>query len=91
MQTVKPAPNHLFCKPDEAETKTASGILIQHKMAEKPRTAEVINVGGKVQGYLPKDKIVYKAYSTTELKLEGKDYFLIADEDVLGTIVETRE
>lgn len=89
MQTVKPASNQLFCKPDEAITKTASGILLEKKSAEKPRTAKVINVGDGVKGYQPNDTIIYKSYSTSEIKLNGNEFFLVEDRDVLGTIVET--
>ena len=87
--TIKPASKQLFCQPDEAEDKkTATGIFIAKQMQEKPQTATVINVGADVKGYAQKDKIVYKPYATTEIKLDGSEFFLIAEEDVLGTLVE---
>ena len=89
MQTIRPAKNQLFCQPDEAEKKTASGLLLTDNAAEAPKTAKVINVGDGVQYFSSKDTIVYKSYSTTDVKLDGKDYFLIAEDDVLGTVVET--
>lgn len=89
MTTVKPAKNQLFCKPDDAELKTASGILLGEKSAEKPRTAQVINVGSDVKQFQPHDTIIYKSYSINEVKLDGVEYFLVAEEDLLGTIVET--
>ena len=90
MQTIKPAPKQLFCKPEEAVTKTASGILLDQKAAEKPRTAEVINVGDKVTAFSPHDKIVYKPYSTTDIKLNGEDFFLVPEDDVLGVGQEVK-
>lgn len=87
MHTVKPAPTQLFCKPDEAEQQTKSGILLSAAL-DKPKTAKVINIGDTVSGFHPKDTIVYKSYATTELKLNGDDYFLISQDDVLGTVVE---
>jgi chaperonin GroES len=89
MKTVKPSPTHLFCKPDEAETETASGFLLA-AAAEKPKTAHVINVGSNVSTYHPKETIIYKSYATTELKLEGEEYFLIAEEDVLGVVIDAK-
>lgn len=88
MQTIKPSNKQLFCKPREAITKTRSGILLGAEAAEKPQMADVINVGAKVEQYHSKDTIIYKPYATTEIKLEGQDYFLVAEEDVLGSVVE---
>lgn len=89
MKTIKPAPTQLFCQPDEAVTKTPSGFILSEKSVDKPKTAEVINVGSEVREYKPKDRIAYKPYSTSEIKLNDTEYFLVAEEDVLGTIVET--
>jgi chaperonin GroES len=89
MQTIKPAGKQLFCRPEETITQTKSGFLLDSKAAEKPKVAEVVNIGSEVKGFSPKDKIVYKPYATVDIKLERKDFFLIDVEDVLGTVVET--
>ena len=89
MQTINPGSTQLFCKPSEKQTKTKTGILLADNIAEKPQTAEVINIGSKVTEYIPKDIIVYKSYATTEIKLNGDEYLLISEEDILGKIVET--
>lgn len=89
MQTVSPAPKQLFCKPDEAITKTASGILIEKDAAEKPKTCTVINVGSEIKHYKRDDKVIYKSYSVTDLRLNGEDFLLVAEEDVLGAVLET--
>lgn len=89
-QTIKPAPHQLFCKPDEAITQTKSGILLDTKSAEKPKTAQVINRGDAVEDYRAKDTVIYKPYSITEIKLDGVEYFLVDEADILGTIVETK-
>lgn len=65
---------------------TTSGFLLPEEAASAPQIAEVINAGDCCS-YKSKDRIVYKSYSTTDITLEGKDYFLISDEDVLGTVV----
>ncbi len=89
--TVRPAKNQLFCQPDEAETKTASGFLLTSSATEAPKTAKVINVGTGVTGFTANDTIVYKDYSATDIKLNGGDFFLINEQDVLGAVVETNE
>lgn len=88
MQTIKPALKQLFCKPEEAEKKTASGLFLMGDGIEKPKIAEVIRTGSKVTEFKQGDRIVYKPYSTTDIKLNNTDYFLIADDDVLGVVVD---
>lgn len=88
MQTVKPASNQLFCKPSEAEKVTKSGFLLSDDAAERPKTAEVINVGSNISEYKKHDTVVYKPYAISEIKLNGDNFFLISEDDVLGTVVE---
>lgn len=89
MQTIKPAAKQVFARPTEAETRTKSGFILSDSAVDKPRTAEVINVGSEIDWIKPKDTIVYKMYTTTDIKLNNEDYMLIADEDILGVVVET--
>lgn len=86
MQTIAPAPKMLFCKPDEAKNSTHSGILLATQQ-EKPKTAKVINVGEGVT-YKRNDTIIYKAYATTEVKLDDQEYILVSEEDIIGKLVE---
>ncbi|MBO7718014.1 co-chaperone GroES [Candidatus Saccharibacteria bacterium] len=65
--------------------KTKSGILLG-EAKEKPAYAEVESVGPEVKNVKKGDKIVYKEYSTTEIKLDGKDYIILKEEDVLATL-----
>lgn len=87
LQTVRPGAKNLFCKPDEAITKTASGFLIAGE-GEKPKTAKVINTGDEVLGFHQGDTIIYKPYSTTDIKVNDEDYFIVAEDDVLGAVVD---
>lgn len=88
MQTINPANDQIFAKPDEAETKTKSGIILSENVAEKPKTAVVINVGKDVKQFSRDDRIIYKPYAMTDIKLNNDDFILIAEEDVLGKVVE---
>ena len=65
--------------------KTKSGILLG-EAKEKPAYAVVESVGPEVSGIKKGDKIVYKEYSTTEIKVDGKDYIILKEEDVLATL-----
>ena len=65
--------------------KTASGILLG-EAKEKPAYAVVESVGPEVKSVKTGDKIIYKEYSTTEIKLDSKDYIILKEEDVLATL-----
>ena len=91
MQTIKPSKYQLFAKPLEAEVATKSGILLTDNSKDKPHMATIINVGSAVTQYTPNDVIVYKEYAMTEIKLNGDDYLLIAEDDIQGVVVEVRE
>lgn len=88
MNTIKPSAEQIFAKPEEVEEQTASGFYINKNTVEKPKTAKVINVGSKVKEYQANDIIVYKAYAPTDVKVNGEDFILVAEEDVLGKLVE---
>lgn len=89
MQTIQPASKQIFAKPTEAEKTTKSGFILSENAVDKPRTAEVINVGSEVKWLKAKDTIVYKMYTTTDIKLNNEDFMLIDEVDVLGVVVET--
>jgi len=53
---------------------------------EKPAYAVVESVGPEVKGVKKGEKIVYKEYSTTEIKIDDKDYIILKEEDILATL-----
>lgn len=77
-------------EPIAAETKTASGIIIPDTAKEKPQEGTVVAVGpGKKDEPTTVqvgDKVLYGKYSGAELKLEGKDYLIVREADLLGII-----
>ncbi len=83
---LQPLADYVLAEQEEAATKTASGLYLPEKAAEKPKLAKVLSVGKDVKEIKPGTKIVYKGYSTNEVKLDGKDYILIKEEDVLATV-----
>lgn len=88
IQTIQPASDFLFCIPEEKETKTDSGFIISQGKELERKIAKVVNVGPKVSDFKSDDRIVYKEYAATDIKLDGADYILLKEEDVLGAIVE---
>ena len=79
-----------------AEETTASGIVLPGAAKEKPQQAEVIAVGpgGVVDGKEVKmevtvgDKVIYSKYSGTEVKLDGEEYIIVKQSDLLAIVTE---
>ena len=87
---IKPLADRVLIEPAAAETKTASGIFIPDTAKEKPQKGTVIAVGnGKKDEPLTVkigDSVLYGKYAGTELKLEGKDYLIMREEDILAIV-----
>jgi chaperonin GroES len=83
---IQPLAEYVVAAQEEAETKTASGIYLPDKAAEKPKIAKVLAVGKKVKEVVVGDRILYKSYSTTEVKVGADEYILVKEEDILATV-----
>lgn len=87
---IKPLADRVLIEPMEAETKTASGIYIPDTAKEKPQQGKVVAVGPgtKDEKLTVKvgDTVLYGKYSGTELKLEGSDYLMMRESDILAII-----
>jgi chaperonin GroES len=86
MGTIKPLGDRVVAVREETSNKTASGLYLPDSSKEKPVVAVVEAVGPDVKTLKKGDKIVYKEYSTTELKLNGTEYLIVKVEDVLATL-----
>ncbi len=86
MSALNPLGDWVVAEQEEAATKTASGLYLPDKATEKPKVAKVLKVGVKVKEIKKGDRIVYKSYSTTEIKLDNKEYILVKEEDILATV-----
>ncbi|WP_226063288.1 co-chaperone GroES [Kaistella polysaccharea] len=86
----KPLADRVLVEPTAAETKTASGIIIPDTAKEKPQEGIVIAAGpGKIDEPTTVkvgDKVLYGKYSGSELKLDGKDYLIVKESDILGIL-----
>ncbi|MCF7874506.1 MAG: co-chaperone GroES [Candidatus Omnitrophica bacterium] len=92
---VKPLGDRILIKPVEAEEKTSGGIVIPDTAREKPQQAEVAAVGDgkkKADGSViplsikEGDRVLYGKYSGTEITIEGQDYLIVKEEDILGIV-----
>ena len=87
---IKPLADRVLVKPLEAETKTASGIIIPDNAKEKPHKAIVVAVGtgNKDHKMTVKvgDTVLYGKYSGTELKFDGMDYLIMSEKDILAIV-----
>lgn len=83
---LHPLADWVVAEQEEAETKTASGLYLPDKATEKPKVAKVIKVGKNVKEIKVGDRIVYKSYSTNEVKINDKEYILVKEEDVIATV-----
>ena len=87
---IKPLSDRVLIEPVAAETKTASGIFIPDTAKEKPQKGTVVAVGDGSKKHTMTvkigDSVLYGKYDGTELKLEGKDYLIMREEDILAII-----
>lgn len=92
---LQPLADYVVAVAEEAKTKTASGLYLPEKSTEKPKVAKVVAVGpgrvGDDNERIPMtvkvgDRIIYKSFSPTEVKVEGEDYLLVKEEDILATV-----
>ena len=88
--TIKPLADRVLVEPLEAETKTASAIIIPDTAKEKPQKGTVVAVGPgtKDEPLTVKvgDTVLYGKYAGTELKLEGTEYLMMRESDILAII-----
>jgi chaperonin GroES len=87
---IKPLADRVLLEPLEAETKTASGIIIPDTAKEKPQKGNIVAVGPGTKDnpvtVKVGDSVLYGKYSGTELKLDGKNYLIMRESDVLAIV-----
>lgn len=87
---IKPLADRVLIEPQEAETKTASGIIIPETAKEKPQQGKVVAVGnGKKDHDMTvkvNDIVLYGKFAGTELKHEGKEYMIMREDDILAIV-----
>lgn len=83
---IQPLADYVVAQAEEAKAKTNSGIYLPDNAQEKPQTSQVVAVGKDVKNVKVGDRIVYKSYSSTDVKVEGEEYILVKEEDILAKV-----
>jgi len=93
---IKPLEDRIVVKAVEAETTTASGLVIPDTAKEKPQEGEVLAVGdGRFNDKGERvpvdvkvgDKVIYSKFGGTEVKYAGEDYLVLSARDILAVVV----
>ncbi len=83
---IKPLADRVVAVRETAEAKTASGLFLPDNAKEKPVYAVVQAVGPEVKAVKKGDKIIFKEYAPTELKIDKTEYLVVKEEDILATL-----
>lgn len=91
IQPIAGTNNRVVVEPVAAEAKTASGIIIPDSAKEKPQKGKVVSVSQEDEKMMkPKvktgDIVLYGKYSGTEISVEGKDYLIMRESDILAIV-----
>jgi chaperonin GroES len=92
---IRPLNDRILVKRLEGEEKTAGGIIIPDSAKEKPAEGEIVAVGpGKLNDAGERvaidlavgDRVLFSKYGGTEVKLDGEDFLIMREDDILGVI-----
>lgn len=87
---VKPLSDRVLIQPNPAEEKTAGGLIIPDTAKEKPLAGKVVAVGPGTSEVTMEvkvgDTVLYGKYAGTEVSVEGKDYLIMRQNDILAII-----
>ena len=92
---IRPLQDRILVKRISSEEKTKGGIIIPDSAKEKPQEAEVVAVGngkvldnGQVKAVDVKvgDRILFSKYSGSEIKVEGEEFLIVREDDILGVV-----
>lgn len=80
----KPLKDRVFVSYTEEAEKTAGGIYIPDAAKEKPQKGKIETVGSEVKSVKAGDIILFEKYSGSKINVEGTDYLILKEEDILG-------
>lgn len=92
---IRPLNDRILVKRLEGEAKTAGGIIIPDSAKEKPAEGEIVAVGpGKLNDAGERvaidlavgDRVLFSKYGGTEVKLDGEDFLIMREDDILGVV-----
>lgn len=92
---IKPLDNRVVIRPIEAESKTKGGIVLPDTAKEKSQKGEIVAAGpGRLletgerakMGVAKGDKVLFGKYAGTEVKIDGQEYVIMKEDEILGKI-----
>jgi len=93
---IRPLGDKIIIKRDEPTSKTDSGIYLPESAKDKPKQGKVVATGNGILNketgeYLPfsvkkGDSVLFSSYAGTEVKIDGQDYLIMTEEDILGVV-----
>jgi chaperonin GroES len=92
---IKPLGQNVLLRRLEAEEKTKGGIILPDTAKEKPKEGEVLAIGegeldknGKHKDFQVKkgDRVIFSSYAGTEIKLDGGEFLILSEDDILGVV-----
>ena len=95
----RPGADRVLVEPTDQAEKTVGGVILPDTAKEKPQQGTILAVGpGRVLengtkipvDYKVGDSVLYSKYSGSEVKIEGKDYIVISEKDVLGIFTDAK-
>jgi chaperonin GroES len=95
LMNIKPLGDRVLIKPSEGKETTKGGIVLPDTAKEKPQEGQIVAVGegkkndeGKVValGVKKGDKVLYGKYSGTEITVDGEEYLIVREEDILAIV-----
>lgn len=88
---LKPLGDRLLVEYSTPEEKTAGGIYIPGSAKEKPQEGKVLAVGKDVEEVKAGDRVIFGKYSPDKITMDGTEYAVIKEEDVMGVIVSGKK
>ena len=85
---LRPLADRLVAMREEAAAKTATGLYLPADTKEKSQIAKVVAVGQGVKEIKTGERIVVREYSTSDIKVDGVEYLIVKEEDVLAIVKE---
>ncbi len=95
MANIKPIGDKILVKRLEAEEKTKGGIVLPETAKEKPKEGKIVSLGegrlmenGKRAAFTVKegDRVIFSSYAGTEIKIDGEQYLILTEEEILAII-----
>jgi chaperonin GroES len=83
---IHPLADRIVLEQLEQEEQTKSGIILPESAQEKPKMAKVLGVGSEVKEVKEGDVVLYKSYGPDDVKVDGQDYMIAKEEDILATV-----